>query len=61
MVLKYNNNINVTTDGAKAKINVEGIGEYSGSFALEFDIAKGEAETENAVTAEKRNIHTATQ
>ena len=52
-VLKYNNNINVTTDGAKAKINVEGIGEYSGSFALEFDIAKGEAETENAVTAEK--------
>ena len=52
-VLKYKNNINVTTDSAKAEIIVEGIGEYSGSFVLEFDIAKGETETENAVTAEK--------
>ena len=39
-IVKYHNNINVTTGENKAKAIVEGIGSYSGSIEVTFDIVK---------------------
>ena len=53
-VVKYVNNINVTSDASKARIIIDGIGDYNGSVETSFKIVKAEAETQSAVSAEKQ-------
>ena len=54
-IVKYEKNINVTTGENKAKAIVEGIGSYSGSVEVRFDIVRGETQTSGAVSAEKKS------
>ena len=53
-ILKYKNNIEVTTGSTKAKVTVEGIGDYSGEVEVPFNIGKGQLDTTNALSAEKK-------
>lgn len=56
-IVKYEKNINVTTGENKAKAIVEGIGSYSGSVEVRFDIVRGETQTSGAVSAEKNRMN----
>lgn len=53
-ILKYENNINVTTGTSSAKVIVEGIGNYGGQVEVPFKIVKGQLDTTNALSAEKK-------
>lgn len=53
-ILKYQDNINVTTGTSSAKVIVEGIGNYGGQVEVPFKIVKGQLDTTNALSAEKK-------
>lgn len=54
-IVRYENNVQITSGTTSAKAVVEGIGGYKGTVEIPFAIVKGETETKGALTAGKNS------